>query len=178
MSKTKNLVLAGLFVALTMLFPVIFGQIPGLNWTFLPMHLPVLIAGFVCGWKYGALVGFIAPLLSLLTGHQSSLVSAIPMALELAVYGLLTGLIYLILTNKNVNLVANVYISLIISMLGGRIVYGIIKYAIVTMGISQSPYSFELFIAGTFIKVIPGIILQLVLIPILVITLKKAKLIK
>lgn len=169
----KNLVLSGLFLALGLVLPFFTGQIPQVGSMLLPMHIPVLLCGFVCGWPSGLLVGFITPILrSLLFSMPPMFPTAIAMAFELAAYGLLTGLLYKLLSKKNLF----IYVNLIISMIGGRIVWGVASFFIYYM-FEPNPFTFELFLSGAFIKAVPGIILQIVLIPILIIALKRAKLI-
>lgn len=168
MSKTKKLTLSGLFIALGMVLPFLTGQIPEIGGMLLPMHIPVLICGYVCGWQSGLLVGFIVPILRSITfGMPPMLPKAVPMAFELAVYGALTGLLYKKLP-KNM---AGIYISLLLSMIGGRIVWGLV--AIPIYGISGKTFGMEMFLSGAILDAIPGILLQLILIPVVVIALKK-----
>ena len=174
MKNTKHLVLTALFLALGIVLPFLTGQIPEIGSMLLPMHLPVLLCGFVCGWPYGLAVGFITPLLrSLLFTMPPMFPKAVAMAFELAGYGFLAGLFYNLLPLKNL---PRIYASLLGAMLGGRIVYGLV--CIPLMGIAKVPYSFEIFLASTVIEALPGIILQLILIPILLLALQKANLIE
>ncbi len=93
--STKKLVLAALFLALAYLLPFLTGRIPEIGSMLLPMHLPVLICGFVCGWPYGLAVGFVAPLLRSFTlGMPPFFPTAVAMAFELAAYGAITGICY------------------------------------------------------------------------------------
>ena len=135
------------------------------------MHIPVLLCGFVCGWQYGALVGLVAPLLrSLVFGMPPMFPTALSMALELCVYGVMTGLMYKLLPKKNIYL----YASLLIAMLSGRVVWGLTRWLFA--GLSGSAFTFDMFLAGAFTTAIPGIICHIALVPIIVIALKKAKL--
>jgi len=170
--KTKDLVSAALCVALGLIVPQVFhfipfvGAVPNLGGVFLPMHIPVLLCGFLCGWKYGAACGAIVPLLSsVITGMPVLWPQGVSMVFELAVYGLVTGLLYR--TMKK-----NVYLSLIAAMVAGRIVSGVAKA--VLFGIADKPFGMAAFLSGAFTVAIPGIILQLVLIPALVVALEKA----
>ena len=173
MKNTKHLVLTALFLALGIVLPFLTGQIPEIGSMLLPMHLPVLLCGFVCGWPYGLAVGFITPLLrSLLFGMPPMFPKAVAMAFELAGYGCLAGLLFRILPLKNF---FRIYLSLLGAMLGGRIIYGLV--CIPLMGIANVPYSFEIFFASTVIEALPGIILQLIFIPIVLLALQKANLI-
>lgn len=171
-SPTKNLVLAGLFLALGLLFPFLTGQIPEIGSKMLPMHIPVLLCGFVCGWPYGLVVGFVTPVFrSLLFGMPPMFPAAAAMAFELAVYGFMTGLLYKLLPKKNVF----IFVTLIVSMIAGRIVWGAASY--ILYGLNNTAFTWEIFAAGAFLNAIPGIVIQIVLIPAVVIALKKAKLI-
>jgi len=168
MQKTKKTAFTGLCVALGLLLPLAFHFIPGGGSVFLPMHIPVLLCGLVCGWRYGFACGVLAPLAShLMTGMPPSAV--LPgMLCELAVYGVVSGLLLeRVWPQKNT---LNIYLSMIGAMLSGRIVAGIVKAAIFNVG----EYSLEIWIAGSFIKAIPGILLQLAVIPVIVIALTKA----
>jgi len=174
MKSTKHLVLTALFLALGIVLPFLTGQIPEIGSMLLPMHLPVLLCGFVCGWPYGLAVGFITPLLrSLLFGMPPMFPKAVAMAFELAAYGALAGLFYRLLPLKNT---LRIYLSLIGSMLGGRIVYGLV--CIPLMGLARVPYSFAIFFTSAFTEALPGIVVQLLLIPALLLALQKAHLIE
>lgn len=171
--STKDLVFAGLFIALGLVLPFLTGQIPSLGSRLLPMHIPVLLAGFVCGGPLGLAVGFIVPLLrSVLFGMPPLFPTAVAMAFELAVYGFATGLIYKLLPKKSVF----IYVSLVISMICGRIVWGIVSYII--YGFGETPFTWQMFSAGAVVNAIPGIILQILIIPAVVIALKRGKLLK
>ena len=161
-----------MFLALGLVLPFLTMQIPQFGSMLLPMHLPVLLCGFVCGWPYGLLVGVITPLLrSALFAMPPLYPVAIAMAFELATYGILAGLLYKLLPKKTLN----IYISLILAMLGGGIVWGVVQT--VLLGFGGNAFTWQAFIGGAFATALPGIILQLVLIPILVMALKRAKLI-
>ena len=172
MKKTvKNLTLSAMFLALCMILPFITGGVPQIGNAISPMHIPVLICGFVCGWQYGAAVGFIAPLMrSLLFIMPPMYPVAVSMAFELAAYGLLCGLLYKAFPKKNVYL----YPALIISMLGGRAVWGIACY--IMAGLGGSEFSMAMFVAGAFTQAVPAIICHILLVPPVVMAFKKTKL--
>lgn len=171
--STKKMVLAALFLALGLYLPFLTGQIPQIGTMLLPMHLPVLLSGFVCGWPYGLAVGFISPLLrSMVFGMPPFPIVAVPMAFELAAYGLLTGLLYNVLPKKQP---ISIYLSLITAMIGGRIVWGAVRYVMLLTG---TPITWQAFISAVFLTSIPGIILQIVLVPLLVLALERAGLIQ
>lgn len=167
--STRNLVLAGLFIALGIILPYFTGRIGELGRALLPMHIPVLIAGFVCGWPYGLVVGFVTPILnSIISGMPPMFPTATVMSFELAAYGLMTGLLYKLFPKKDVF----VYPALLLSMLLGRIVWGIASLFFI--GLSGGVFTWQAFIAGAFMNAIPGIIIQIIIIPIIVVALKRA----
>jgi thiamine transporter ThiT len=171
--STKKMVLAALFLALGLYLPFLTGQVPQIGSMLLPMHLPVLICGFVCGWPYGLAVGFISPLLrTMLFGMPPFPMVAVPMAFELAAYGLLTGLLYKALPKQQP---ISIYLSLIGAMLGGRIVWGIVRYVMLLMG---TPITWQAFLSAVLLTSIPGIILQIVLVPLVVLALERVGLIE
>lgn len=160
---------AGLCLALAMVLPFLTGQIPQIGQMLCPMHIPVLLCGFVCGPAWGLLVGFIAPLLrSLLFGMPSLFPSAIGMMFELATYGFAAGTLYCMLPKKP----WRVYVSLILAMILGRLIWGIAR--LILWGLGSSAFSWKLFMAGAFTNAIPGIILHIVLIPLVVLFLEKS----
>ena len=168
--STKNMALTGMFIALGLVLPFATGQIPEIGSKLLPMHIPVLICGFICGWPYGLTVGLITPILrSVIFGMPPLFPTAVAMTFELAAYGFLAGFIYKMLPKKNFM----IYFSLLMAMIGGRIVWGVVSY--ILYGASGTSFAMNTFIAGAFVEALPGIILQIVLIPPIVIALKKAK---
>lgn len=169
-SKTKiyRMVLAAMFLALALLLPFLTGQIREIGNKLCPMHIPVLLCGFFCGPLYGLAVGLIAPLLRFfLFGMPQILPSGLAMSFELAAYGLTAGLLYRFLPKKKLS----VYLSLIGAMLVGRVVWGAASFVI--YGLRKTVFSWSAFLAGAFVNALPGIILQLVLVPILVLTLER-----
>lgn len=172
-NKILKMVLAALFLAIAYVLPFFTGQIPEVGAMLCPMHIPVLLCGFICGWNWGLLVGLIAPLLrSVALGMPPMFPTAICMAFELATYGAIAGIMHKKLSSKK----WYIYISLIIAMIAGRIVWGGAMY--ICMGIKGGAFTLGAFFAGAITNAIPGIIVQLVLIPIIVIMLEKAKVLK
>lgn len=163
----KKMILSAFFLALGLVMPFITGQIPEIGSMLLPMHIPVLICGFVCGWKYGGLVGFIVPLMRSVIWGMPPIMAAIGMAFELAAYGMMTGLLYKILPKGKVM----IYIELVVAMIIGRVVWGIVSIAI--YGIQGNAFSWQIFIGGALLNALPGIILQIVLVPVLVMALQR-----
>ena len=170
-NSTRNMILAGLFVALGIVLPFFTGKIGELGRALLPMHIPVLIAGFVSGWPYGLAVGLITPFLSSFTTGMPPVPMATTMTFELAAYGFLTGLLYKLFPKKDIY----VYPALLLSMLGGRLVLAAAN--LIMMGLQGEAYTFKAFMAGAFLNAIPGIIIQIVIIPLIIIGLKRSGLI-
>lgn len=167
-----NLAFSGLFLALSYVLPFLTGQIPEIGSMLCPMHIPVLLCGFVCGAPYGLAVGFVAPLLRSATlGVPVLFPTATAMAFELAVYGLTAGVLYKYLPKKK----PLIYASLLGAMAAGRIVWGAVMFCV--MGFNTASFGFAAFWAGAVVNAIPGIISQIILIPALVMILEKAKLI-
>ncbi|MBR0352226.1 MAG: ECF transporter S component [Oscillospiraceae bacterium] len=170
--NTKKLCYAAVCLALAMVLPFLTGQIPQIGQALSPMHIPVFLCGFLCGWPWGLAVGFIAPLMrSVLFGMPAIFPGACAMAFELATYGAVSGILYKVLPKK----ILYIYVTLIIGMLCGRIVWGIARY--VFAGLQGSSFPMSAFVAGAFTNAIPGIILHIVLIPLIVIALQRAKLV-
>ncbi len=168
-----NLVLSAMFLSLALLLPFLTGQIPQVGKMLLPMHIPVLLCGLICGWQYGLAVGFIAPLLrGVIFANPVFFPTGLIMAFELAAYGLFAGLIFNLFSNQNIG---KVYISLLGSMALGRIVKCIVQF--IVLGFTDEGFVFAAFIAGAFTNALPGIVLQLVIIPIVMFTLEKTHLI-
>ena len=151
-------VLGALFVALCVVLPIALHIIPDAGTVVLPMHIPVLICGLLCGWPYGCICGLLGPALSsLLTGMPP--VAILPaMMVECATYGAVSGLVLEYVRTRN--LTADLYIALITAMIAGRVVSGIAKALIFTPGITMTAW-----ITASFVTALPGIVLQLVLIP-------------
>ncbi len=167
--KTNKLVLSALFLAIGILLPFMTMQIPSIGNMLLPMHIPVILCGFICGGPCGIIVGFILPLLrSVLFGMPPLIPTAVAMSFELATYGYLSGIVYQKLAGK---LFAS-YISLIVAMIAGRVVWGIVSFGLYSL--LGNPFTWKLFAMQAIVNAVPGIILQLVLIPALVTSLKFA----
>ncbi len=170
----KNLTLAAMFLATGLILPFITGQIPQIGVMLSPMHLPILLCGLICGWKYGLLVGFITPLLrSVLFGMPVMYPAAIAMAFELATYGFVSG--YLYSTSKWKCLKA-LYISLIAAMAAGRIVWGMMMIFLLSLG--GSTFTWQAFVSGALLTCIPGMIIQLTLIPAIMLLLHRTGLVR
>ena len=158
-------------MALCVVLPITLHTIPNAGTLLSPMHLPVLLCGMICGWPYGLACGLIGPMLSCFITSMPGIGYLPTMMVELAIYGLVTGLMMkLIHTGK---LTVDVYISLLTAMLAGRIITGIARALIFSAG----SYSWKAWATGYFVSSFPGIILQLILVPVLYMTLQKAHLV-
>ena len=155
-NNVRTVVFAAVFLALALVLPFLTGQIPQIGSMLSPMHIPVLLCGFVCGWPWA-----MPPMYP----------TALCMAFELATYGVVAGLMYRALPKKK----SNIYVSLIVAMIAGRLVWGAARF--LCTGLDPSKFGFAAFWAGAFTGAIPGIILHILLIPLLVMALERAKLI-
>jgi cytidylate kinase/thiamine transporter ThiT len=166
-----KITLTALFIAIGLVLPFLTGQIPDIGSMMLPMHIPALLCGIFVGPWYGLVCGIIMPLLrSSIFGMPPLFPTAFAMAFELGAYGFIIGIMQKIFKNNKtgsflslVITIVGLYLSLIIAMIGGRIVWGIVMAAI--LGTSGDPLTFTYFLNATVITAVPGIILQLVLIP-------------
>lgn len=170
---TKKLTLSAMFVALGMVLPFLTGQIQQIGSMLLPMHLPVLLCGLICGWEYGLVVGFLLPLLRSVTfGMPVLYPMALAMSFELATYGLVAGWLY---GHSRWKCIRALYRSLIIAMIAGRIVWGIAE--VILLGIAGNTFTQQMFLSGALLKSIPGIVIQLTLIPAVMLVLNKTGLV-
>lgn len=171
--QIEKLALSSVCLALCLLFPFLTGQLPQLGNRLSPMHIPVLLCGFLCGWPYGLMVGLIAPPLRfLLFGMPPLFPVGAAMAVELAVYGAATGAFYQLFPPKNWAL----YASLVIAMLLGRLAWGAVQYIFLWAGATE--FSFEIFLTNAFLNAWPGMICHILLIPPIVMALRKARILR
>lgn len=165
-----NLALSAMFLALAFVMPFLTGQIQQIGNMLCPMHIPVILCGYICGGPWGLAVGFIAPLLrSFVLGMPPMYPNAFAMAFELAAYGFVSGILYHAFPKKK----GCIYFSLIISMIIGRLVWGAVQF--ICMGLDSSKFGFAAFWASAVTNAVPGIILQIILIPVVVMILEKTK---
>jgi len=166
----QKMILSAAFLALAYIMPFLTGQIPEIGAMLCPLHIPVLLCGFICGWPWGLAVGFIAPLFRSLTlGMPPFFPKALCMAFELAAYGAIAGFMHRLLPRRK----PYIYVSLLTAMIIGRLVWGTAMF--LCLGLSGGSFTFAAFLAGAVTNAIPGIILQIVLIPVLVMVLSKTK---
>jgi thiamine transporter ThiT len=171
-NKSLKVTLAALFLALAFVMPFLTGQIPEIGAMLCPLHIPVILCGYFCGGPWGMAVGFIAPLFRSLTlGMPPFFPTAVCMAFELATYGAVAGFMHKRLPRKKIY----IYVSLLTAMIIGRLVWGAAMF--ICLGINGGAFTFSAFIAGAILNAVPGIIVQIVLIPILVMKLDKSSVI-
>ncbi len=170
--QIQNLVTAAMCMAAGIILPFFTGQIPEIGKMLLPMQLPVFLCGLICGWQYGGLVGFILPLLRYALFAVPPMPNGIALAFEQAAYGMICGYLY---NRSKWHCIVAVYRSLIAAMLGGRVIWVIAR--LVLLGLTGNAFTWKIFMAEAFVSALPGIILQLVLIPALMVALNKAGLV-
>ena len=169
-----NLTLAAMFMAIGIVLPFFTGQIPQIGKMLLPMHIPVLLCGLICGWQYGLIVGFVMPFLRYsMFGMPVLFPTGISMAFELATYGMASGLFY---SRSRWQCVISLYRSMVAAMLAGRIVWAFVQ--MVLLGTGEGGFTLQMFMAGAFLNTVPGIILQLVLIPGIMVALNRTVLVQ
>lgn len=161
--KITNIVFSASFLALSYVLPFLTGQVPDIGNALLPMHLPVLLCGYICGGPWGMIVGIVAPLLRSLTlGMPQLYPRAIAMAFELGAYGLFTGTMYKLLPKKRIY----IYVSLLVSMVIGRIVWGLAQFTL--LGFDTEKFGLVYFFTESVIHSIPGIVLQILIVPVII----------
>ena len=165
-SPVRKLTYSALYLALAMVLPFLTGQIPEIGSMLCPMHIPALLCGFMCGWPWGLAVGFISPLLRSMSGMPPIWI-AIPMAFEMATYGAVSGWLYRRLKTSS----GRIYLALIFAMVSGRLVWGLVQFLLA--GLRGTEFNLSIFLSGAVTTAIPGIILQLILIPILVVVMER-----
>ena len=170
MRPVKKLTLTSVCVALCVVLPIAFHSIPNGGSIFLPMHIPVLICGMICGWPYGLLCGLAGPLLSsLITGMPPA--AMLPaMMVECGTYGAVSGLVLKVL--RSGKLYVDLYVALVVAMIAGRVISGIAKALIFSPGLALSAW-----VTASFVTALPGIVIQLVFLPGVVAMLMKARVI-
>lgn len=172
LKQTKKLTLAAMFFAIGLILPLFIAQIPTIGQMLLPMHIPVLLCGLIVGWEYGFAVGFFLPLVrSILFGMPAMFPNAVSMAFELATYGFVSGVVY----RRVQHTLPMMFATLLSAMVAGRLVWGAVRF--ILAGLTGSSFPFSAFLSGALLTAVPGILAQLILIPLIVNALTKAKLI-
>lgn len=174
--EVKKISLAGLFVAIGIILPVVLGSVaPEVGSVISPMHIPVLLCGYICGKKYGAVVGVSLPFIKIMVYGVPPLHVVIPMAIELAGYGFFAGYF----NEKMGDSIKGIYKSLTCSMVIGRILYGVAKYIVYSYGLfgfAGGKYTLLMFLmSGAVLGGIPAIISHLIVIPCILQAVKKRK---
>lgn len=171
--KTGNITLSAMFMAIGYVLPFLTGQIPEIGKMMLPMHIPVFLCGLICGWQYGLAVGVILPVTrSIIFGMPAMYPNAISMMFELGAYGFIIGILY---ERSKWKCIRSLYRCLIAAMIGGRVVWGMVMSLM--LGIGSNGFTIQAFMAGAVIKAVPGIVLQLALIPCVMAALGRTKLV-
>lgn len=159
--QIRNLTLAAMLLALGLILPLVTGNIPRVGNLLLPMHLPVFLGGLLLGWQYGLILGAVLPLMrSLLFGMPPLYPVALAMTFELATYGAVAGALY---RRSPWKCLRALYRALLFAMFAGRAVWGIAEVAL--LGMTGKTFTRQMFLAGAFLNAVPGILLQLILIP-------------
>ena len=172
-NEIRKLTISAMLFALGIVLPFFTGQVPQIGSMLLPMHIPVFLCGLICGWRYGAMVGVLLPVVrSILFGMPPMFPTATAMAFELCTYGAVAGFIYF---RAGYFCMKSLYKAMLVAMVIGRVVWALAM--LLMMGINGGVFTFEMFVAGAFLNAIPGIIAQLVLIPAVMLALGKTKLI-
>ncbi len=174
MSKVKKTVISSMFLALGFVLPFLTGQIQQFGNMLLPMHIPVFLCSFICGWKYASVIGIILPVLrSAVFTMPVMYPNAVSMSLELFAYGFFADFI-----NKHMkqNTLKSLYFSLVCAMLIGRMVWGLSQ--VFLLGLRGNLFGITAFVSGAFLNAIPGIVIQLAFIPAIVVSVEKTKLFK
>ena len=165
-----------MLIALCVVLPLAFHQVPRAGSILLPMHIPVLLAGLVCGWKFGLITGLSGPILStMITGMPPTMAIASLMSIEMGVYGLVAGVLAYIVKTKSATL--DLYICLVVSMIAGRLVAGIAQYTFFFSSDDGSRYTMALWISSYFVTSLPGIVIQLAFVPSVVMALERERVI-
>lgn len=168
-TKFKKVILSGMFLAVGIILPFFTAQIKDIGNTLLPMHIPVMLCGLICGPQYGLLVGFVLPFLRAVIFAMPPLYpNAVWISFELATYGFVIGFLY---SRKRTECISYLYFCLITSMVAGRIVWGIVKAAV--LGFGGEIFTLQAFIAGGLLDAIPGIVIQLIVIPVIMSIIKE-----
>ncbi|MCL2404165.1 MAG: ECF transporter S component [Defluviitaleaceae bacterium] len=171
MSYLKKSITTSMLIALCVVLPMAFHSIPRAGSILMPMHIPVLLAGLICGPLFGLVAGVSGPLLShLFTGMPPSGVFPI-MMIELGTYGLVAGFMTQIVHTRRIS--ADLYISLITAMIIGRLVAGLAQ----AIYFFDGTYAIGIWMTSYFVTSLPGLVIQLLFVPSVVIALERERVI-
>ncbi len=171
-----KLTITALLLAAGMYLPFLLGQVEVLGQTISPLHIPVLLCGLTCGWGWGMVLGMVLPILRSLIFIMPPMATAIPMAFELGVYGLVSGIMYplFVYMLKKENHLPAVLYAMLTAMLSGRIIGGIAKACM--MGFQGNAYTFQTFVTAYFVSTAVGALIHLIVVPAITMALEKARL--
>ena len=168
MTDTMKLVHTALLIALGVILPIVFHFAGAMGSVFLPMHIPVLIAGLLLGGKEGLIVGIVAPILSSFFTGMPPVIPMLPlMIIELALYGAISGYLY---RARKISLAGSLLGAMIIGRLG-TVTALFLMVQLVHINIPPLAY-----LIGGITTGFPGILMQLILIPLLVKRLESSRL--
>ena len=171
MSYLKKSITASMLIALCVVLPMAFHTIPRAGSILMPMHIPVLLAGLICGPLFGLVVGITGPLLSnLFTGMPPTGIVPI-MMIELGTYGLVAGIMVHIVHTRRISV--DLYVSLIVAMLAGRVIAG----AAQAIYFFDGTYAIGIWATSYFVTSLPGLVIQLLFVPSVVIALERERVI-
>jgi riboflavin transporter FmnP len=168
-SRTKQLAVTGMLLAVGIILPFATTHGLGLAGTvLLPMHIPVLLCGLLCGPLYGAACGFMLPVLNALLTGMPTIYPMMPiMAMELMTYGAVSGWTYH--RTPLHRLKFGVYPAMLIAMVCGRVVYGLtFEVLLIISGELKALTVWSAVVTG-----LPGILVQLLLVPGIVLALRR-----
>ncbi len=172
-NSVKNLALSAMFLALGIVLPFLTGQVPQIGSMLLPMHIPIFLCAFICGWQYGVPIAFILPLLrSAMFSVPNLYPEAISIAFEMAAYAFVAGLLY---HKSKWRCIRSLYRSLLVAMVVGRVVRGFVQLTL--LGLSGAELAFGTFFMGVIVYGIPGVVLQLIIIPAVMVLCHRTKLV-
>lgn len=174
MSPVKKLCICAICIALCCVLPTALHAV-GLGTQLSPMHIPPLLCGLLLGPVYGAVCGIVGPILASITTGMPPLVKLLHMGPELCAYGLFTGLMMQFIRTRRMSL--DVYVSLVAAMLLGRVVGGLAQWLVITLMGTGKVFTLAVWATSYIVGTLPGVVAHLILIPMLVLVLEKARVI-
>ncbi len=174
--STLNIVTCAMLSALAVVVSSVMHNLFG-EWAKMlsPMHLPVFLAGILCGQWLGLICGAVAPLLGFLSSGRPIFPDPlVPMMLELATYGFISGLLRGVFTkNPKTQKFASV-LALVCAMVVGRVVNGIAGGVVMAIGGAPLLQSVWLKFVSGFTSTWVGMICQLIAIPAILFAMQKS----
>ena len=168
-SAILNLTISAMLLALAMFLPFLTGQIPQFGRMLSPLHIPAMLAGFILPLPWAVSLAFIIPIVrSLIFSMPPMVPMAVTMAFELATYALVIGLIY----KRPAKSYFSILIALIPAMVIGRIVYALVFF--IVMSLTAGTFNLSVVITGLTVEGLPGVIVQLLIVPPIVFAVEKA----